>query len=161
MVEKNNYLDIRKSRNGNGLFLKKDVVSNQKILKIEGDYFGVELEPTLSKETIANSIRYSKEIYLDATNSYSKYLNHSCIPNSYLLKEEDNLFLVASDKINCGEELVMDYSTIIALDDFWTMHCNCGENNCRHKIGNWTTLPENIFKKYISDGIIPSYILEI
>ena len=83
------------------------------------------------------------------------------MPNSYNLKEGEHLFLVALDKINSGEELTIDYSTIIALDDFWKMDCNCGEINCRHKIGNWTTLPKDIFKKYTDRRMIPEYILEI
>ena len=160
-MEKNKFLEIKKAKKGHGLFLKKDVELNKKILKLEGDYFDVKIEPTLSKEVIANSIRYSKEIYLDTTKSYSKYLNHSCMPNSYILKEKGNLFLVVLNKINHGEELTIDYSTIIALDDFWKMDCNCGGKNCRKKIGNWTTLPKTIFQQYLLRGMIPDYILEI
>jgi len=160
-MENNHFLDIKKARNGKGLFSKINFNSNEKILKLEGDFFEVRIEPTLSEEVIANSIRYNREIYLDTTKSYSKYLNHSCVPNSYLLKEEESLFLVSLEEINPGEELTMDYSTIIALDDFWKLNCNCGENNCRKIIGNWTTLPSEVFKKYLSKGMIPHYILEI
>lgn len=87
-------------------------------------------------------------------------MNHSCEPNSGVLKKNSKLFLIAISNIKIGDELLMDYSTILAPDDIWEMNCNCGSNKCRSVIKKFNKIPKRTKEEYISLGIVPKYILE-
>lgn len=58
----------------------------------------------------------------------SKYVNHSCNPNTYVKNQCD----VALRDIKKGEEITTDYS----LNEItgWKLKCNCGSPNCRKVI---------------------------
>lgn len=58
----------------------------------------------------------------------SNFGNHSCDPNIAPLDDK----VIALRDIAKDEELTIDYSQFSAKD--WSMNCNCGSTNCRHKI---------------------------
>jgi len=133
---------VRRARNGNGLFTRRDATSRETILEIKGELILVSELGKKDQKTIDNSIRYSKEYYISPSGEMADYLNHSCRPNAYIKNEGEKIFLIADGEIKRGSEVLIDYSTIIAEDDDWTMKCNCGESKCRKIVGKFIDLSE-------------------
>ena len=64
--------------------------------------------------------------------------------------------------IKKGEELTFDYE--MCEDSDWTLHCKCGNKNCRKIIGAFRNMPEETRKKYngyISDWLKEKYKIAV
>ncbi len=158
-----NFLYIDQSNNGKGIFSKKDIAPQEIIFEIEGKLMTPEeIESDgLHASRSANAYRCSKDFYISPEGSMADYLNHSCVPNAYISKIGQRLFAVAAEKIIAGSEIVMDYSTIMAADDMWSMECNCGSSDCRGAVKRFIDLPVKIQAEYKDKALVPGYILEI
>lgn len=108
----------------------------------------------------ANCFRYDAELYLDPEGEIGAYCNHSCNPNSRLVRSATGLYLRALKRIAPGKEVTHDYSTQTGADDVWTMKCNCGERNCRGRVGNVAKLPPRVMQRYLRLDAIPGYVLD-
>ncbi len=150
------YLVVKETKNGNGVFTEKDFKANEIILKMKGKIISLEEETTLNEHSKANTCRFSKTTYL-SPEGLGDFINHSCNPNAYC-KSNNGLYILAIDDISKGHEILIDYSTIMADDDEWTMKCNCGSINCRKIIKKFITLEKDLQNKYIKMGIVPDYI---
>jgi SET domain-containing protein len=124
------YLEIKKTSRGNGLFAEGDFRFNEVIAKEENYYLG-------SRNKVGKfSIQVGDNLFLDHNNHphYLDFINHSCSPN---IGYDVELFLFyALRDIKLGEELVYDYETteadlVINGEDFV---CLCGSSNCRGNI---------------------------
>jgi len=60
-------------------------------------------------------------------------MNHSCASNTRLI---GRLVILARRDIAVGEELTVDYSTVVAGNHPWRMECRCGGARCRRLITN-------------------------
>jgi len=60
-----------------------------------------------------NCFRYDEEHYLDPDGEIGQYANHSCNPNSGIIKNGRRLILKAIASIAAGEEITHDYSTLL------------------------------------------------
>jgi hypothetical protein len=78
-----------------------------------------------------------------------------------VVKKQKKLYVLAHTTIKPNEEIVIDYSTIIADDDIWKMKCSCGNKNCRKIIGKFSRIPKKLQKEYLTLGVVPEYILAI
>lgn len=156
------FLIIKKARNGRGVFTKKNIKKNETIFELKGRLLSVaEIEAGGIFSTLsANAYRFSKEMYLSPTGELGDFINHSCDPNAYIKKENEKLYIIAIKLIHSGEEITIDYSTIMAPDDEWNLSCNCGSKICRNKVEKFMNLPKNIQKKYKKNNIVPAYILK-
>lgn len=105
-----------------------------------------------------NCFRISENYYLSPEGYIGVYQNHSCTPNARVEKRGKRLFVVALSPIRTDEEVLIDYSTITAGDDIWTMRCNCGQATCRGTIRTWTKLPRPLQQHYAQERILPKYI---
>ena len=143
-----------------GIFVKKDFLAGELLFKINGKLISCDEEDELDEETRSNTYRYDEEKYLSPKDEIGDFLNHSCEPNSGVIKKKDSLFLITILNIENGDELVMDYSTILAPDDIWEMKCNCGAKACRGIIKKFNTIPKKTRERYIRLGIVPNYILD-
>ncbi len=152
-------LIVKRARNGKGLFVKKNFKSKQKIFEIKGKLVHESKLMDLDKKTRYNTFRFDGKFYLTPKGEFGDYLNHSCNPNCGIKKEGKKLFAIAIKNIKSGEEIVMDYSTIIADDDYWLMRCKCGYKKCRRKIGKFSKLSKNKKENYIKKRIVPKFIL--
>lgn len=112
----------------------------------------------LDDQTRSNTYRYDDELYLSPAGRIGDLLNHSCEPNAKVVKKGARLYIVAASSIRPGEEIAIDYSTILAADDSWEMQCNCGTRHCRKLIRMFDTLPTATKKNYLSRGMVPGYI---
>jgi hypothetical protein len=105
-----------------------------------------------------NCFRYGPETYLDPADGPGRWLNHSCRPNAAVVKKRHRLLLVAAERIVPGDEIVIDYSTILGRDDIWTMRCRCGAGKCRRVIRNIQGLPAALLAEYERRGMVPAFI---
>ena len=157
----NKYVFIKKSKNGKGVFAKKDFLEGETLFEIKGKLITCEEDENIDEETRSNTIRFNRDYFLSPKENFANFTNHSCNPNSKIYKRNNKLFIVAIKDINKNEEIVFDYSTVLASDDIWEMKCKCGEKICRKVVKKFKSLPTKIKKEYIISKIVPAYILNI
>ena len=154
-------LAVKPVRNGKGIVALKAFPLNANIFEIKGkivtpktvwDYW--DTDPRLGE----NCFRYSAERYLNPEGEIGQYANHSCDPNTGLVKQGRRLLLKAIAPIVPGEEITHDYSTQLGADDVWKMRCNCGAANCRRWVRNIGALPAAVINRYRRLGAIPDFI---
>jgi hypothetical protein len=129
------------------------------IVKITGRRRSAEEIWDIGGKTMDNSFRFGPETYLDPLDGFGRYLNHSCRPNAFIAKRNHQLYLRAAERIRAGDEIVIDYSTILGNDDIWMMRCKCSERGCRRVIRSYGSLPDDLRDAYIERGMIPRHIL--
>ncbi len=154
-------LEIKKSRNGNGIFTKNQLKNNEPIFQIKGKLITTDTDHSSPETVKNNTIRFSKKYFLSPRGETGDYLNHSCEPNAKISKIGEKLFIIAIRDIGNGEEVLIDYSTLIASDDDWKMSCSCGSKKCRGNIGKFSELSTELVSRYTDENITPDYILEI
>jgi hypothetical protein len=151
--------DVRKTRNGVGLFAPRAYRANETIIRITGRLVRPSVLWERGGAFMNNCFRFGPETYLDPGDGPGAYLNHSCRPNAFIRKQKNQLFLVASREIRARREILIDYSTIIGDDDIWTMRCNCGERTCRGRIRRFGSVPAALKAFYMERGMVPGYIV--
>lgn len=158
----NEDLVVAKSRNGNGVFAKRALKPEEILFEVKGEFVTCNLDEEMDEEERSNTYRFDEEVYISpGKNNITNYINHSCEPNTKIIKKNDRIFVVTINPVSQKEELTFDYSTMLASDDVWEMDCNCGSPICRGKVLQFENIPEDIKSKYISLKIVPDYILEI
>lgn len=151
-------LKVQQSKNGLGVFAQKPIKPGQIILEITGNIVHWQDLLKIGGIILDNTYRFDEHNYL-SPDGIGNYFNHSCEPNSGVVKQGNKLFLKAIKKIQAGDEIAFDYSTIVGGDDSWTMKCLCGMSACRKKVTNFYKLPSDIRTKYLELGIVPKYII--
>ena len=151
-------LAIQRTRNGRGLVAERKFKKNEPLFVIRGKLIPVQGLGMADKRTADNTIRFSERSYISPTNELGDFLNHSCHPTAFLQKRGRKLFVVALQSISANTEITIDYSTILANDERWTMRCNCGSVDCRAVVKKFVDLPGKLQKRYHSLRIVPPYI---
>ena len=124
------------SVSGSGLFVSKDVDTDQKIFSFTGEHIFHEYTPDFALMG-SNWIGVGdREWVIPEPGSPVLYLNHCCDPNVFI---NDKLEVFSIKKIKAHSELFLDYSTT-ELDPYWVMHCNCASPNCRKVIKSFPYL---------------------
>lgn len=155
-------LIIKKSlRQGLGIFTKTRFEKDEVLFEVTGRFIKGDADDDVDEETQSNAFRYDENRYIDPQHRIGKFLNHSCNPNAYVSRIGKHLFVKAATTITPGREVLIDYSTILASDDVWTLKCNCGSTKCRKVIRRFDTLPKKLRESYSTRGIVPEYILNI
>lgn len=157
----NDNLVVQKSPNGRGVFAKKDFKLGEKVYSVTGPLVSCNEDLDMPDDVRANTYRFDDDMYVSPVDTVGNFFNHSCSPNTKIVKERKKLYLVSIRIIRKGDEVVFDYSTITASDDVWEMKCNCGDTKCRRVVGCFVDLPDEIQKKYIQSKIVPQYIIDI
>ena len=152
-------LIVKKSRNGKGIFAARNFLAEKKIFQVTGTLITCYENDDMDEQVRANTYPYDKTRYISPTGKIGDFLNHSCDPNAKVVKEKKKLFIVSIKPITKGEEVFIDYSTILAADDVWEMQCNCGSQQCRGVVKKFKTLPKKLREEYVAKGMVPSYIL--
>lgn len=152
-------LKILDARNGKGVFTTSLIKKGSQVLVVKGVLNHFERLLEIDGDILNNSFRYSLNYYLSpGPKDKAYYVNHSCEPNVKVVKRKKELSLVATRDIAKGEEIVFDYSIIIAKDDIWVMKCNCGTSSCRKTIKRYDRMPKKVLNRYLKDKMIPSFI---
>lgn len=154
-------LAVRKARNGLGIFAAAHFSPGQTVFRINGTRRHYTTLLKREGTFLDNCFRVSENYYLSPEGHIGVYLNHSCEPNARVVKEGDKLYVRAISHIPTNTEILIDYSTITASDDIWTMRCNCGVASCRKIVRNFSKLPRVLRETYQTQHIVPSYILSI
>jgi len=146
-------------RNGLGLVAARPFRERQTIIKIIGRVVAADILWERGGPFADNCFRFGPETYLDPGDEPGLFLNHSCAPNAGIRKQNNQLFLFAAHSIKRGDEIVIDYSTILGDDDIWTMRCTCGSRSCRRTIKRFGSLPVDLRRVYLRQGLVPRYII--
>ncbi len=154
-------LSIKKSRNGKGVFTGKNLKKGGLVSIIKGTLITCNEDDDLDEQIRSNTIRFNQDKFLNPKGGVGELFNHSCKPNSKIVKASNRMFIVAIEDLPKNCEVVFDYSTVLADDDIWTMECNCGEKNCRKIIRKFSSLPKQLKEHYIENNIVPKYIINI
>jgi SET domain-containing protein len=154
-------LAVKPVRNGLGIVAAKTFRRGAIICEIKGKIVSAETvwrywetDPRLGE----NCFRFDDDNYLDPNGEIGQYANHSCSPNTGIVKKGRRLFLKAISPIAPGEEITHDYATLLGTDDVWKMRCNCGAAHCRRRVRNIGALPTAVIKKYRRLGVVPDFI---
>ncbi|MFH1875157.1 MAG: SET domain-containing protein [Pseudomonadota bacterium] len=145
-----NKLNIKKSvfskDVGLGVFADEDIVQDSVIMIGGGQLASTEDKFPKEKDYagIFNEKYFMAPIDFDSPTP-NWLMNHSCEPN---IKIIGGLIVVALRDIKKGEELTVDYATVIAGDYEWQMKCECGLKECRKIITNNDWRDKKLFKKY-------------
>ncbi len=145
-------LVVRSATHGRGVFTEELIPVGARIIRFTGPFLRYE---QTSASTYA--LQIGPDLYIGASGGFDDLVNHSCEPNAGLRIEGTTVDLYAVRDIEAGEEILFDYSTTLDEDDF-TMRCQCGAPSCRGTIGDGKYLPEDLWRKYLSLGIIPEYV---
>ena len=159
MEEKKVY--VKDARNGKGVFARKKILPEKMILEIKGVFLTCNEDDDIDEETRNNTFRYDDDLYISPGKDIANFINHSCEPNAKVVKKNKKLFIYSILPILKDEEVLFDYSTILARDDVWEMECNCGSQKCRKVVKQFKKLPLKLKEKYIKEEIVPDYILKI
>lgn len=154
-------LAVGKSRQGLGIFAKKNFLPSERIFEVKGAFISGDEDDQIDEKTRSNAFRFDRETYISPQGEIGDFLNHSCSPNAVVRKIGTKLFVTAVDRIVKGKEIFIDYSTILAKDDSWEMRCNCGSKICRRVIKKFDSLPKPTREAYLTRGMAPDYILAI
>jgi uncharacterized protein len=167
----NKLYELRESKlHGGGVFAAENIKKGQIIFRYEGDlYYDDDLKEDEFYSGIDDRyIQVGEVMFLgpykenkerNLIESPDDLTNHSCNPNCLITNDKDlELKLIARRDIKKGEELTLDYSTVIF--DSWKMECHCGEKNCRKIIREFRTLPIELQKQYIKEKGVPKYFLK-
>jgi uncharacterized protein len=134
---------VRKTDNrGLGIFAIRDIKKDEHITEFSGPIVTIPDFEGFPSEVIDHLFNIGPDRYIMAREPAVR-TNHSCEPNAGFVKD---VILIAMRDIKAGEEVMFDYSMIIADD--WVMECNCGSASCRKIIGRFSDLPDTVKQKY-------------
>src|ERR1043166_9692059 len=108
-----NRVAVQCTRNGVGLFAARRFRRGETIMKIAGRIVSADDVWERGGTFADNCYRFGPETYLYPGANAGAYVNHSCQPNAAVQKRNQQLFLVAAERIAAGEEIFFDYSTIL------------------------------------------------
>ncbi len=154
-------IEIKRTRNGQGIFAKRNFSRNETVFEVKGKLIDCDVDEEIEETVRNNAIRFDKDRYISPEGKAGDFLNHSCEPNSKIVKSKGKLFVKAIQEIKKGEEILIDYSTISASDDIWEMKCNCGAKECRGVVKQFKKLPKKIKGKYLELKMVPRHILSL
>lgn len=136
---------IKTEKCGSGLEAEEDIRQGDFVIEYVGEVIDDKTcEERLWKmkhrgETNFYLCEINRDMVIDATykGNKSRYINHSCQPNTEMQKwtidGETRIGIFASRDIKKGEELTYDYQFVQFGAD---QDCYCGADACRQKLGN-------------------------
>lgn len=147
---------IKENKDQYGVFSKASFKIGEKIIDFSGEIMDKFDLPDILLPEHDRYVQIDIDKYMGPSGGFDDYFNHSCDPNSGLVIDEKDVYLVAIKNIKIGEEIVWDYSTTM-FDEKWTLECECGSGKCRKIVRNFKELPLEIKQRYKDLGIIPYY----
>ena len=114
---------------GLGLFTVRTIRAGEVVITLSDQQASPgRVEELVARGELGRSLRVDEDPHLvRALRDQAAITNHSCDPNLWL---RDGFSLVARYDIDAGEELAVDYATLIA-DPRWHMACGCKSPRCR------------------------------
>ncbi len=136
--------EVKNSKiHGSGVFAKKNIKKNQKIIQYigekitrkEGDRRSEKRLKKYLNSSLTGSVyifELNKKYDIDGSPLYNKarYINHSCDPNCEVDIKNNQIWISSIKNIKKGEELSYDYGYSFDKDDFRDHLCKCGSKKC-------------------------------
>ena len=136
--------EVKNSKiHGSGVFAKKNIKKNQRIIEYIGEKITREEGDKRSEKRLKKYLNSSltgsvyifelnKKYDIDGSPLYNKarYINHSCDPNCEVDIINNQIWISSIKNIKKGEELSYDYGYSFDKDDFRDHLCKCGSKNC-------------------------------
>lgn len=152
-------LVLKNSTYGLGVFTTESLEPGTFLIEMTGPLLSLAEIPSVEDRSILDHyIQCSENKFLGPSGDFDDIFNHSCEPNAGLFFENNQILIKTIKKINTGEEIFYDYSTVITNDPF-VMKCACATPLCRGEVREFKSLPEKIRKKYIQLNIVPPYVV--
>jgi SET domain-containing protein len=151
---------INESKFGRGVFANQAISEGEVILNLTGPVISLQ-DVYLKGDKQCNPLQIDDEVYVDLEEP-GLLINHHCNPNCGI---RNDVYIVAIRDIEKGEEIFYDYSTTIS-EDFeedgteFIMLCDCEDETCRKKIGDFKHLPKSTQKDYLTKNIVMSFIVK-
>jgi SET domain-containing protein len=129
---------------GLGLFATEPICAGEVVAIRSGHIVGKERALQLDAELGGYSHPITDEFFLtpineDEVSDIVIFFNHGCEPNLVPLGQ---IVFVALKDIGGGDEILCDYGTIVAYEEY-ELQCLCGSSNCRGTVkGNDWRNPE-------------------
>ena len=137
-----NWYKKKSKKHGFGLYAKKDISKNKKVIEYIGDKITKKEGDRRADLQIIKSTRNKKNgmVYVfelnqrydidgDKKYNHARFINHSCNPNCEVIIINNRLWVLSIKKINKDEELTYNYG--YAYDTDYKDHkCNCRSYNC-------------------------------
>jgi hypothetical protein len=139
---------------GLGLVATRDLEPGARLLDVEGDRVR---EERMREDFQGRYVQVGTDEYVEPSGSLVDYLNHSCAPNAGFRWEGVRPGLVISRAVAAGEEICIDYSTVIGND--FAMECVCGAEGCRRRITRFADLADALRERYAREGIVAPHLL--
>ncbi len=142
---------------GFGVFAAENISTGEIIHVMEEPFpkYSIQEIKSWPEETRENFLAYAflgeKDYYYGSPNilapDASFLMNHSCNPNCWYI---DDITLAASKNITIGEEITIDYATVMCPSGIENseMICHCGARNCRGSISKMDCISSSVFNKY-------------
>ncbi len=110
-----------------GLFATRDIKKGEFIVEYKGK--------KIPNEEMENTDKYAEHRYIIELNDTwtldgnipgnpAKYVNHSCIPNSYYQSTGRRVLIISTKKIKKGEEITVNYGKVY-FNSFLKNLCGC------------------------------------
>lgn len=145
-------LVVRSATHGRGVFTEELIPVGARIIRFTGPFLRYE---QTSASTYA--LQIGPDLYIGASGGFDDLVNHSCEPNAGLRIEGTTVDLYAVRDIEAGE----DTSSIIPRR-WMRMTSPCAASAAPRPAagpsGTGNTFPEDLWRKYLSLGIIPEYV---
>jgi uncharacterized protein len=123
---------VKKSKiDGKGVFARTVIPKRRKIGELEGTVITIAKANRIAKLNKRIAIVELDETYaLNATDAEGKmkYINHSCIPNTYMRVIRHRVEFWSRREIHLNEELTCNYGE---THHEGTLKCNCGVKGCK------------------------------
>lgn len=147
------FLQVRPSKTGRGVFTNVDIPLASKIFEVLGPVMKTLEVPDMNAPAL---LQIGADLFIGASGDVDDYINHSCVPNCMIQIFRNRAFVLSLQNIETGSELTFDYSTTSTdTKDMWSMKCQCGHRECRGVISGYQYLDETLRKRY--KGIAPQY----
>ncbi|MGA2642535.1 MAG: SET domain-containing protein [Spirochaetia bacterium] len=147
-------LAVRDGAHGRGVFAEEQIPAGALIASFSGPFLRY---AETSAATYA--LQIAPNLYIGESGGVDDLFNHSCDPNAGVRISGTSAELRAIRDIVPGEEIAFDYSTTLDEGDF-TMPCRCGSPLCRGLIGDGRDLPQTVWERYLTLGILPDYVVQ-
>lgn len=143
---------VKTEKCGSGVVADEDIKQGEFVIEYVGEVIDDKTceerlwEMKARGETNFYLCEINRDMVIDATNkgNKSRYINHSCCPNTemqkWMIDGETRIGIFAASDIKRGEYLTYDYQFVQFGAD---QDCHCGAAGCRRKLGVKPNKPNN------------------